>query len=174
MEIDTESSDKQKKLYFMTENLKEFHSKLSYEVQSKIPLEDLSRLANILVEDENIFEIIKGLKDCQNATERILKQQRNDQVSVHEKEIEEYTKVLNETELAHTVSLARVQHEKKMREIDKLIIQQLDDSVREQQQTLFALKVPGFHESMDTKVITIQMHLFSFLLRLQKLLEAQK
>lgn len=44
MELDTENSDKQKKLYFMTENLNEFHSKLSYEVQSKIPLEDLSLL----------------------------------------------------------------------------------------------------------------------------------
>lgn len=130
-------------------------------------------VANILVEDQNIFEIIKGLKDCQNATERILKQQRNDQISIHEKEIDEYTNSLSELELAHTVALAQVQHEKKMREIDKRIIQQLDDSVREQQQTLFLLKVPGFFESLDAKVITTQMHLFSFLLRLQKLIEAQ-
>lgn len=61
-----------------------------------------------------------------------------------------------------------------MREIDKLIIQELDKAVQEQQQTLFALKVPGFFESLDPKVITTQMHLFSFLLRLQKLMEAQK
>lgn len=81
---------------------------------------------------------------------------------------------MSETELAHTVALAQVQHEKKMQEIDKLIIQQLDNSVREQQQTLFALKVPGFFESKDAKVITTQMHLFSFILRLQKLIEAQK
>lgn len=44
MELETDNSDKQKKLYFMTENLNEFHSKLSYEIQSKIPLEDLSLL----------------------------------------------------------------------------------------------------------------------------------
>lgn len=31
----------QKKLYFMVERLKEFHSKLEHDIQSKIPLENL-------------------------------------------------------------------------------------------------------------------------------------
>lgn len=44
---DMDSSDKQKKLYFMTENLTEFHSKLHYDIQSKIPLEDLSLLGKL-------------------------------------------------------------------------------------------------------------------------------
>lgn len=32
---------KQKKLYFIVEKLKEFHSKVDVEIQNKIPLEDL-------------------------------------------------------------------------------------------------------------------------------------
>lgn len=39
-----DAMDKQKKIYFLAENLNEFHSKLPYDVQSKIPLEDLSLL----------------------------------------------------------------------------------------------------------------------------------
>ena len=46
MEIE-DNSEKQKKLYFMTEQLNEFHSKLnSYEIQSRIPLENLSLMGN--------------------------------------------------------------------------------------------------------------------------------
>lgn len=116
---------------------------------------------------------MKGLKDCQNATEKILKQKRDEQILLHQKEIENYTRSLSENELAHTVSLAKQQHEKKMKEIDRNIVDQLDGAVLEQQQTLLALQMPGFYESSDTKIIITQMHLFSFLLRLQKLLETQ-
>lgn len=38
-----ENNEKQRKLYFMTESLKDFHSKLtSQDVQMRIPLENLS------------------------------------------------------------------------------------------------------------------------------------
>lgn len=91
---------------------------------------------------------------------------------LHQKEIENYTRSLSESELAHTIHLARMQHEKKMKEIDRSIVLSLDEAVLEQQSTLFALQIPGFYESSDTKILTTQMHLFSFLLRLQKLLES--
>lgn len=130
--------------------------------------------ANVLVEDPNIFEIVKGLIDCQKCHEKILKQQRDEQILIHQREIEEYTRCLEESELAHTVALAKIQHEKKMREIDRNIVDQLDLAVKEQQQTLFALKVPGFYETLDSKTIVTQMHLFKFLIRLQKSLESYK
>jgi hypothetical protein len=47
MEIDGET--KQRKLYYITENLKEFHSKLSYDIQTRIPLENLSFLGKLLI-----------------------------------------------------------------------------------------------------------------------------
>lgn len=91
---------------------------------------------------------------------------------VHQREIEEYTRALDESELAHTVALTKIQHEKKMREIDKNIVDQLDNGVKEQQQTLLALEIPGFYETQDSKTIVTQMHLLKFLIRLQKSLES--
>lgn len=185
--METNSETIQKKLYYLTQNLTDMHSNLkSYEIQLRIPLENLSMIgelpsnptqlrfiifksvinqlsANLLIKDPNIFEIIKGLIDCQNATEKNLQQQRNEQIASYQREIEVYTRTLSESELAHTVALARIQHEKTMREIDKGIVLQLDEAVTEQQTTLYALKIPGFYVSSERKAIETQMHLFNFL-----------
>ena len=112
--------------------------------------------------------------DCQKCHEKILKQQRDEQILAHQKEIEEYTRTLEESELAHTVALTKIQHEKKMKQFDKNIVDQLDMAVKEQQQTLYALKIPGFYETQDNKTIITQMHLLKFLIRLQKSLESYK
>lgn len=43
--IEMDSENFQKKLYFVNEQLKDLHSKLSsYEIQSRIPLENLSMM----------------------------------------------------------------------------------------------------------------------------------
>lgn len=42
-----EDKIKQKKLYFIVEKLKEFHSKVDVEIQNKIPLEDLIQTGEI-------------------------------------------------------------------------------------------------------------------------------
>lgn len=130
-------------------------------------------LANSLVKDANIFEIVKGLKEYQNATEKMLKQQRDDKILANQREIEEYTRSLCESELAHTVTLVKMQHEKMLREIDLNIIQQLDDAVKEQQETLLALNIPGFYDTSDPKAIITQMHLINFILKIQRLLDSQ-
>ena len=114
------------------------------------------------------------MRDLQNATERILKQRRNELIGSQQKEIEEYTKTLSESELVHTVGLIKIQHDRKIKEMDMEIVKQLDNSVLEQQQTLAALNIPGFYETSENKSVTTQMHLFHFLLRLQKMLETQK
>lgn len=51
MEIDNdlERETFQKQLYFMTEQLKELHAKLDYDIQSRIPLEDLVETGKNLV-----------------------------------------------------------------------------------------------------------------------------
>lgn len=113
------------------------------------------------------------MKECQNATEKILKQQRDEQIIANQREIEDYTRSLSESELAHTVTLVKMQHEKKLREIDLNIMQQLDNAVKEQQETLFALSIPGFYETSEPKAIITQMHLINFILKIQRTLDSQ-
>lgn len=168
--METDSENIQKRLYFVNEHLREFHSKLDYEIQTRIPLELLVQMANVLVADPVIFDVVRELRECQNTAEKLLKKQRDEQTLLHQKEIENYTRTLNDTELGHTVQLCKIQYDKKLKEMDKNIVNELDVTVKEQQQTLQALKVPGFFESDDPKDILVQMHLLSFLLRLQKLL----
>lgn len=108
----------------------------------------------------------------QNTKENILKEQRDEQVLAHQLEIEGYIKTLSDSsELAHTVALTKMMHEKRMAEIDKEIVCQLDKTVAEQQNTLAALRIPGFYETSDKKKIITQCHLLRFILRIQKMLE---
>lgn len=125
-------------------------------------------VANAVVDDPNILEIVIGLRDCQRSMEEILKKKRDELILAHQKEIDDYTRTLGEDELAHTIQLVRMQHENKLREMDKTIMDSLDASVAEQQQCLQSLNIPGFHVTMDTLSVVTQMHLFSFLLKLQK------
>lgn len=97
---------------------------------------------------------------------------RNNQILLYQREIEGYTRTLDETELTHTVALAKIQHEKKMREIDKDIVLQLDEAVKEQQLTLYTLKIPGFFVTSDKISVETQMHLFNFLKELLRVQDA--
>lgn len=180
------NAEKQKKIYQVNETLKDYHSKLKENIQSRIPLENLTLIgnfmnlhqciisfgvvivANAVVDDPNVLEIVIGLRDCQRSMEELLKKKRDSLILAHQKEIEDYTRTLGEDELAHTIQLVRVQHENKLREMDKKIMDDLDGSVTEQQQCLQQLNIPGFYVTMDTLSIITQMHLFSFLLKLQK------
>lgn len=180
------NADRQKKIYQVNETLKEYHSKLKENIQSRIPLENLTLIgnfmnfvqwkisfgvvivANAVVDDPNVLEIVIGLRDCQKSMEELLKKNRDELILAHQKEIEDYTRTLSEDELAHTIQLVRLQHESKLREMDKHIMDALDGSVAEQQHCLQQLNIPGFHVTMDTLSIITQMHLFSFLLKLQK------
>lgn len=128
----------------------------------------------LLLDDPTIFQIVQCLRDNQNSTEKILKSQRDEQILAHQKEIEIYTRTLTESELAHTVALSKIQHAKKMKEFDKEIINKLNGIVTEQQQTLCTLRVPGFYETFESKAVITQMHLLSFMIKLQQLVESQK
>lgn len=112
--------------------------------------------------------------ECQNTTEKILKNQRDDFVIKYQQEIEEYTRTLIESELTHTLSIAKIQHEKRMKEIDKQIINQLDETLKEQQQTLALLNLPGFIETKDKDLIKMQMNQLFLILKLQMKLKENK
>lgn len=123
--------------------------------------------------DENIFEVIEKLKEYQNLSEEIHKKERDEEVLKNQREVEEYVRNLDESELAHTLTLVSQQHQKKLNEMDKAIIRKLDEIKSEQQVTLHSLNLPGFFETNDTKTIMIQMNLLNFIFRLQKLLAIQ-
>lgn len=124
--------------------------------------------------DEHIFEVVGKLNELQNATEDVLKKQRDDLILENQKEIESYVQKLNDSEeVVHTVQLLKKQHAKKLKELDKLIVQNLDSLVLDQQKTLQVLNLPAFTETFDTKSVVVQMHLLSMILKLQKLLSTQ-
>ncbi|KAG5681686.1 hypothetical protein PVAND_011098 [Polypedilum vanderplanki] len=164
----------QKKLYFMVEKLKDFHSRLDEDIQNRIPLENLITMANVLANDEHIFDVVGKLNEYQNAAEEMYKKQRDDQIRNDQKEIESYMATLNDNEeILHTIHLLKKQHAQKLKELDKAIIQNLDLLVKEQANTLSILGLPQFFETNDNKQIICQMHLLSFILKLQKLMEGQ-
>jgi hypothetical protein len=117
--------------------------------------------------------VLEKLKEYQNLSEEIYKKERDEEILKNQKEIEDYVRTLDETELAHTLTLVRQQHQKRLTELDKNLILKLDEIKSEQQSTLYSLNLPGFFESNDSKVITIQMNLLNFILRLEKLLAVQ-
>lgn len=127
-----------------------------------------------MVNDEHIFEVVGKLIELQNATEDVLKKQRDDMILENQKEIESYLQKLNDNEeVAHTIQLLKKQHAQKLKEFDKAIVQSLDNLVLEQQQTLRVLNLPAFSETFDNKTIVVQMTLISMILKLQKLLSNQ-
>lgn len=130
--------------------------------------------ANVLANDEHIFEVVSKLNEFQNLAEDMYKKQRDALILENQKEIENYVKTLNDNEeVLHTIHLVKKQHSKKLKELDKAIVENLDLIVKQQQQTLQVLNLPGFYETADTKSITVQMHLLSFILKLQKVLNGQ-
>jgi hypothetical protein len=128
-------------------------------------------LANVLANDEHIFEVVGKLNEYQNAAEEMYKKQRDEQIMENQKEIESYMKTLNDNdEVLHTVHLLKKQHAAKLKDLDKAIIQNLDGLVNEQANTLSILGLPQFFETNDNRQIICQMHLLSFILKLEKLM----
>lgn len=134
----------------------------------KIPYELLVDLANALLND-TIFEIIRGLLDLQQVTEKYLFQQRKKAINDYEIECQEWqSKIQDPEELTHIKALMKIKHEKKLKEIDKETLLALDEKVRDQQEVLQKAGIPGFYPTDNPSDIKIQMHLLDFILRLSK------
>ncbi|CAO1421162.1 unnamed protein product [Diamesa tonsa] len=171
MDIEEENPEyKQRKLYFLVENLKDFHSTLDVQLQMRIPNELMVELANCLIASPTVFTILNELKKIQNATEAYFMNLRTQEIDQYNKEIEEWNqKNLSEEELLHTKTLLKIQHERKLKEMDIKCIIDLDENVKEQQTTLMKANVPGFFETTNPQEVLIQMHLCAMIFMLQKL-----
>lgn len=63
MDIDEVNPEfKQRKLYFLVENLKDFHSTLNVQLQMRIPNELMVDLANCLIASPTVFTILNELQ----------------------------------------------------------------------------------------------------------------
>lgn len=159
----------QRKLYFLLEHLKDYHSKLPDIYQVRIPAEVLTELANCLLND-TIFEIVKGLMEIQHVTENHLKNLRDQIVTKHELEIQDWvSKIQDAEELEHILALMKIKHDRELKETDKKLVQHLDQKVKDQQITLCQAGISGFYETDNPKEIKIQMFLLDFILRLSRL-----
>lgn len=141
-------------------------------VQNRISYDLLISLSNALMND-TIFEIVKGLMDLQHVTERFLEQEAIKIASECELEIEEWNQkfanIEDQEELTLIKNLMKIKHEKIIRESRIKTILDLDEKVRDQQQTLECANIPGFYITENPKEIAIQMHLLNLILRLSKL-----
>ncbi|KAJ6647902.1 Gonadal protein gdl [Pseudolycoriella hygida] len=181
----------QRKLYFLSEQLKSMHSELPESFQMRIPYELLTALANSLVND-TIFEIVKRLMEIQHVTENHLQQLRKQVENEHQSKIAELgwvevlkrvittfvsaaeiqewiSKISDAEELEHILALMKIKHAKRLKETDMKLVLHLDQKVKDQQTTLENAGVPGFYVTENAKEITIQMHLLDFILRLSRI-----
>uniref|UniRef100_A0A336N7W4 CSON008534 protein n=1 Tax=Culicoides sonorensis TaxID=179676 RepID=A0A336N7W4_CULSO len=159
----------QRKLYFLLENLKQYHEELPQAFQVRIAHEILSSLANCLLND-TIFEIVKGLMEIQHVTENHLSTMRDQITTQHKIEIQEWVaKIQDSEELEHILALMKIKHNRELKETDKKLVLHLDQKVKDQQSTLYQAGVPGFYVTDNPKEIKIQMYLLDFILRLSRL-----
>ncbi|ODM89040.1 Gonadal protein gdl [Orchesella cincta] len=159
----------QNRLYFVLEQLQSMAKELPVKYQQRINHELLSGLANTLLHD-TIFEIVKGLKDIQDVTEKhlfqsrlkFLEQQRLERHSLKEKK---------GTSPEYTSELKRIQTKQRMeqKQNDMKIIMQIDQKVSDQQVMMEKAGVPGFHVTNDPSEIRLQMYLFEFIFRLSEM-----
>lgn len=134
----------------------------------KIPYELLLDLANALLND-TVIEIIRGLLDLQQVTEKYLYQQREKAITDYEIELQEWErKIEDQEEIKHIKALMKLKHEKNLKNIDKETVLTLDEKVRDQQEVLQKAQIPGFYPTDNPNEIIVQMTLLDFILRLSK------
>uniref|UniRef100_W8CD71 Gonadal protein gdl n=1 Tax=Ceratitis capitata TaxID=7213 RepID=W8CD71_CERCA len=159
----------QRKLYFLVDQLKQMHAQLPENYQIRISYELLTELANSLLND-TIFEIVKGLMEIQNVTEKHLLTLRKQVETDFELEMQEWrSKITDPEELSHIEQLMQVKHTKKMRETDMKLIALLDQKVKDQQSTLNKAGIAGFYVTDNPREIKIQMFLLDFIIRLSRM-----
>ncbi|XP_039487222.1 gonadal protein gdl [Drosophila santomea] len=159
----------QRKIYFLVDQLRTYHSELPENLQTRISYDLLTELANCVL-NEGIFVIVKALMELQHETERHLIKMRMQVENEYEIEVAEWrSKIKDPEELHHILGLMKIKHTKKLVESDKKIIEILDQKVNDQQSTLQKAGVPGFYVTENPKEIKIQMFLLDFILRLSRL-----
>jgi len=173
-------SEKQQQIYQYLEELQKLTSEIPAELQQRIPNELLSALATCQVEGP-IFEIVQGLTEVQNATEKqlfkdrlnILRGHSNEKLvfqSKYQNSLFSNAEPSEVLQIQENLDSERRTMEKKQAsdliEFDKKIILKLDQQVKDQQATLERAGVPGMYETDDPLMIKVQMHLLKCILTL--------
>nr|CAG4652262.1 EOG090X0GJG [Triops cancriformis] len=160
----------QQRLYFLHERLQEMTRELPEKYQQRLPVELLSSLANALLSD-TIFEIVIGLSEIQQITEKQLLHQRLELLKRQKSDREQLHRTLDEMKASHeeqrTSLAARLKEEQK--QFDMNTILQLDQKVREQQAALEGAGVPGFRVTNNFDEVQVQMYLLQFIIRLSRM-----
>jgi len=128
-----------------------------------MPYELLSGLANCLL-NETIFEIVEGLTEIQQVTEKQLLQQRLQLLHRHKAEKEAHARQAVQEELEEVVA----RQKQELKSADMNLILQLDQIVADQQNTLEKAGVPGFGRTTNLQEIQVQMYLLEFIAELSK------
>lgn len=170
MEIsDPTPEDRQRKLYFLMEQLQQMASELPPKYQMRLPLELLSELANCLLND-TIFEIVKGLMEIQHVTEKHLFQQRLQLINQQQIETQQVLSTIQGEAQKETIKQSLFQkHKEELKQQDIKLVLQLDGKVSDQQNILEKAGVPGFQVTSNPMDVQVQMRLCDFIIRLSKM-----
>ncbi|XP_053206816.1 protein DGCR6-like [Panonychus citri] len=174
IDVDFTKRELQQKHYRLLNELQTMSSEIPMEYQQRIPHELLSSLANCLL-DDTIFQIVNGLRDIQQLTEKNLFEKRMKtleglkarKLSLHKSHKEHIAAgTMTMDQVRDAEDAFEVQMCEEMRKFDMELIMELDQIVSDQQVTLERAGVPGFHVTNKPNEIKLQMYFLQFILSL--------
>ncbi|CAG0891433.1 unnamed protein product [Darwinula stevensoni] len=174
--------ESQDRLYAIIDQLQNMSRELPLRYQQRVPYELLSSLGQCLL-NPTVFEIVQGLREIQQVTEKHLFQQRlqlqNEHRMAKSNLIRKHKEKLQESESVypHQVPLLTAEYQREMAALEKQnkdditrfdmkLILQLDQKVSDQQVMMAKAGVPGFHVTNNPTEVRVQMYLLDFILRL--------
>jgi len=172
----------QRKHYFLFNELKNMAKELPNKYAQRLPYDLLSSLANSLI-DGTVFQIVEGLVEIQQMSERnlfnqrlkIINAQRQRRQVLKQKQKEEVeTRPPNLSSAfvqnKHRQELAEFEKniEDELKRNDMKLVTEIDQKVSDQQVTLCKAAVPGFYVSNNAHEVRLQMYLLEFIQRLAK------
>ncbi|XP_032823460.1 protein DGCR6-like isoform X2 [Petromyzon marinus] len=141
----------------------------------------LSDLALALI-DGTVYEIVQGLKDIQQLTEKNLYSQRlklhNEHRVLKQDLLRRQQEALQSCK-PHNIALLQSAQQREMEALEKRIkaeqksmdehvVLELDQKVEDQQSTLEKSGVPGFYVTQNPQEITLQLQLLSLIMKVQE------
>ncbi|KAL7076271.1 hypothetical protein ACQ4LE_004637 [Meloidogyne hapla] len=135
---------------FLTSNSEKLNETTKARISNK---ETRDSLIDSLV-DGTVFSILESLRDLQDLKDKELWAQRESKI----KELRESGTFTDQ----------------KKREIDKEILEGLDETVKEQQNMLICTGLPLFKQSLDSEELRLQMFIIQFILTLKDIYDDQQ
>lgn len=177
-----EKKELQQQHYVLLGELQDLARQLPAKYQQRLPYDLLSGLASSLL-DGTVFQIVRGLSEIQQMTERNLFHQRQNLVNTYKANKSEMAKKQKEAlQMAvmnrpHNVPLLEATHAREAKALDDKfntdinrmdmkLIMELDQKVSDQQVTLEKAGVPGFHVTNNAQEVRLQMYLLDFIIQL--------